>query len=232
MPTVYLARKMRRIAADLQESVDRDRILSRMKSDYGMDVVGDPDCECLKHLDESISRLPPKLVKDCGISSMGFKDMGESREYFPNHGVYSNGTLILNSRLLDDDLFEVDPDAGDSLDKFDQTLFHELGHGWDEVRGTDGVELSKQPEWTGLSKWSEKPRKGLKRLRIRERGAPEMTGEWWYDPNAGFTRFYARRNPWDDWADSFAYYVGGLKSFLPKNKVDYFDKAVGEYFSA
>lgn len=232
MLTVHVARKLRRIAADLQDSAERDEILSDLKGRYGISIKGDADIECLRHMRDSLSRVPPKLVRDCGVTSVGFDDMGESREYFPNHGVYSNGTLVLNSRILDDDLLEVDADAGKSLDKFDQTLFHELGHGWDEVRGTGGVELSRQPGWMSLSKWSDRPRAGLRKLRIRERGAPEMEGEYWYDPDAGYTRFYARRNPWDDWADSFAYYVGGLKSFLPGQKVKYFDDRVGRYFPA
>jgi len=230
--TVGLARKFRRIAAELNDSVDCEDILSFLKSKYNLSVAGKPDVDCLRHLKDSISRLPPQLVKDCGIKTMGFKDMGESREYFPNHGVYYNGTLVLNSQILDDDLFEVDADAGNSLDKFDQTFFHELGHGWDEVRGSNGLELSKQPEWTDLSGWSEKPAPGLKKLVIREKDTPEMKGEWWYNPDAGYTRYYARRNPWDDWADSFSYYVGGLKSFLPEQKVKYFDDNVGDYFLA
>lgn len=230
MLTVKIAKKLRRLAEDLQDSSDRAGIVSMLRDKYGITVTGRPDIDCLRHLGESISRLPPSLVRDCGVTSIGFEDMGESREYFPNHGIYSNGTLVLNSRTLDDKMFEVDPDAGASFDRFEQTLFHELGHGWDEARGVDGLELSKRPDWTGLSKWSEKPAPGLRRLRIRERGAPEMMGEWWYDPNAGYTRFYARRNPWDDWADSFSYYVGGLKSFLPPQKVKYFDEKIGKYF--
>jgi hypothetical protein len=56
-----------------------------------------------------------------------------------------------------------------------------------------------------------------------------MVGEWYYDPKAGFTRFYAKRNPWDDWADSFSFYVGGLKK-LPDNKTEYFDKLLKKYY--
>jgi hypothetical protein len=230
--TVNLARKLRRIANDMLESSEDDSVVDELHDKYGIKIPRGTDRDCLHVLHNSLTRLPPDLVRDCGITSMDFKDMGPSRKYYPNHGVYSNGTLTLNSNIIDDKhTLEFDPKSGECLNKFDQTFFHELGHGWDEAHGDGVKELSIQPEWLGISGWSEKPKDGLKKLVIDEKGAPHLEGEWWYDPNAGFTRFYAKRNPLDDWADSFSYYVGGLKSFLPKKKVEYFDKAVGKYFS-
>jgi len=228
--TVKTARSLRRIAVDMLASLDRDSIVDGMKSEYGIEVDGDTDPGHLKVLWESIQRLPPALVKDCGIKRLGLKDMGPSREYYPNHGVYSNGTLILNENIIDDPTLEYDPDSGKTLNKFDQTFYHELGHGWDEVHAPGKPELSERPEWTRLSGWSKEPAEGLKKLVIEEPGAPKMVGEWWYKPDAGYTRFYARRNPGDDWADSFSYYVGGLKSFLPEGKVKYFDERIGKHF--
>jgi hypothetical protein len=70
---------------------------------------------------------------------------------------------------------------------------------------------------------------GTAKIVIREQGSPELVGEWYYDPKEGFPRFYAKRNPWDDYADCFAFYVGGLKGFLPANKIAYFDKALKAY---
>jgi len=213
------------------ESSDKDAIVSNVASDYGITIPEDSDPECLHALHDGLKRLPASLVKDCGITSMAFKDMGPSKKYYPNHGVYSNGTLVLNSRILDDkDTLELDPESGNTLNKFDQTFFHELGHGWDEANGTDIKELSIQPEWLSLSGWSQEPKAGLKRLIIEEPGSPKLIGEWWYNPDAGYTRFYAKRNPLDDWADSFSYYVGGLKSFLPASKVKYFDGHLRKYF--
>jgi len=81
-----------------------------------------------------------------------------------------------------------------------------------------------------LSKWSEKPVPGYKRVIIQEPGSPVMKGEYYYSPDAGFTRFYARRNPFDDWADTFSYYVAGLKSFIPENKIAYFDDKLHKYY--
>ena len=228
---LFIYEKLRKLASDLKEAAKRDAI-SDIKADYGIDIEEGPD-ECVEALRDSLKRMPKDLVKDCGIKTLAFKDLGPSKEYYPNHGVYCNNVLTLNSQLLNDPMLDVEPESENSLNKFDQTLFHELGHGWDEVKGDKkgfGTELSFKPEWTGLSGWSEQPKIGLKRIVIREADSPELRGEWCYSPDSGFTRFYAKRNPWDDWADSFAYYVGGLKSFLPENKINYFEDKLGSYY--
>jgi hypothetical protein len=222
--------KLKKIASSLQSSIDRLSIQDDIRNIYGMDVDPQSDTECLSALRGSIFRLPPDLVRSCGVKQLGFEDLGPSREYLPNHGRYEPGRLILNKWLLGDPTLIVDMESGNMLNKLDQTLYHELGHGWDEVNTGEPIELSLQPEWLKLSGWSDRPRPRLRRIRIRERGMPELVGEWYYHPEAGFTRFYAKRNPWDDWADSFAYYVGGMKSFLPQNKIEYFDQKLAGYY--
>jgi hypothetical protein len=223
---------LRRLAEEMLSSLDSEAMVKGLKSDYGIDIPPDTDPENLKTLCDSLKRIPASLVRDCGINLMKFDDMGPSREYYPNHGIYSNGTLTLNENIIEDPTLEYDPESGMRLNKFDQTFYHELGHGWDEAHGQDNVELSLKPDWLGLSGWSKDPQEGLKKLVIQEPGAPKMVGEWWYKPDSGFTRFYARRNPLDDWADSFSYYVGGLKSFLPESKIKYFDGRIGKHFSS
>lgn len=177
---------------------------------------------------EALKKLPLKLILACGIKSLGIKDLGPSKEYYPNHGVYVSNTLYLN-KWNTEDAWVVEDALGNSLDRFDHTLYHEMGHGLDEVLGGN-IELSRQPEWLELSNWSEEPKPGLKRVIVREPGSPELVGEWWYNPDSGYTRFYAKRNPWDDWADSFAYYVAGLKSCLPESKIKYFDDLLEEFY--
>lgn len=223
-------RKLKKIASSVQAATERLSVLEDVRNIYGIDIDPLSEPECLEAFKGSIRRLPPDLVRDCNIKNLGFEDMGPSREYLPNHGRYEPGLLILNKWLLEDPMLIVDYESGNIMNKFDQTLYHELGHGWDEINGSDSLELSRQPEWLKLSGWSERPKPRLRRIRIRERGMPELVGEWYYHPEAGFTRFYAKRNPWDDWADSFAYYVGGMKSFLPQNKIEYFDKKLAGYY--
>jgi len=191
---------------------------------YGMNSKDGED-HLFTITDTSLGRLPKDLVKDSGIKNVGFEDMGESKEFYPNHGYYVNNLLVLNSQLINDP-YSYKDHSGRTMNKFDQTLYHELGHGWDDVMGL----LSEQKEWLDLSGWSEEWKPGLKRVIITEEGQPEVRGEWCYNPDSGFTRFYAKRNPWDDFADTFAYYVAGMKSFLPGNKIEYFDRHLGRYY--
>jgi hypothetical protein len=223
--------RLRRIAKDISDQSKRYDLISGIKQIYDLEV--DPHCnpECLNMLYSSLQRLPPDVVKGCGIKSMAFEDLGPSKEYFPNHGKYVNHTLVLNDQILIDPRVIVDVDNAIILNKFDQTFYHELGHGWDENNG-GGEEMSSLEDWMSLSGWSKYPRPGLICVHIKEEKSPELVGEFYYSPIAKFTRFYAKRNPWDDWADSFSYYVGGAKSYLPKNKIGYFDKVLKKYFKS
>jgi len=220
--------RLRRIAVDLEEYSRKSDLFSAIKEIYDIDVDKKANPECIQALYGSLQRLNPEVVKMCGIKSLSFEDLGPSKEYYPNHGKYINNTLVLNDQLLKDPNIIVDPDNGSILNKLDQTLYHELGHGWDEVQGEKG-DLSLMNDWLELSGWSKYPKPGHKRIHIKEKGSPEVVGEYYYSPYAKFTRFYAKRNPWDDWADSFSYYVGGAKSYLPKNKIAYFDKLLKKY---
>lgn len=195
---------------------------------YNIKVDDSVNCKYALLILNALKKLPLELVKACGINSLGIKDLGPSKEFYPNHGVYVSNTLFLN-KWNTEDPWVVEDSSGNKLDRFDHTLYHEMGHGLDEVLG-GSKELSLQPEWLNLSDWSEEPKLGLKRIIIREKGSPELVGEWWYNPDSGYTRFYAKRNPWDDWADSFAYYVAGLKSYLPESKIRYFDDLIGKFF--
>jgi hypothetical protein len=222
--------KLIRIASDVRAYGEKLDVIQQLKDVYDLEIDADSDEECVKTLLGSLKRLPSDLVRDCGIKTLGFEDMGPSKEYYPNHGKYIDNTLILNTQLLEDPTLIVDPDSNYTVNKLDQTLYHELGHGWDDVKGTKGQELSLKKEWMDLSGWSQDPVPGHKRVVISEPGTPVLKGEYYYSPDAEFTRFYAKRNPWDDWADSFSYYVAGLKSFLPDEKIGYFDKYLGKYF--
>ena len=227
---MFTVNKLRRIASAVEAYSEKIGVVEQLKGVYDIEIDPDTEEELVKLLSSSLEKLPPELVKDCGIKTLGFEDLGPSKEYYPNHGKYIGSTLVLNQQIVDDPTLIVDPDSGSSVNKFDQTLYHELGHGWDEAQCPDSECLSLKKEWMILSKWSEKPVPGYRRVIIKEPGTPVLKGEYYYSPGAGFTRFYAKRNPWDDFADSFSYYVADLKSFLPPNKVAYFDKHIGKYF--
>lgn len=196
---------------------------------YGIEVSG-PDISIgIEELHRSLNKLPPQLVKDCGIKSLAFQDMGPSMEYYPNHGRYCDSTLVLNTFILRDPKVEKDG-KGNCLNKFDLILYHELGHGLDEMMGPGQKCLSDLPDWLELSKWSDRPVKGHRQICIRCKNKPDLIDEWYYSPEAEFPRYYGKRNPWDDWADAFSFYVGGLKGRLCRLKREYFDNILGKYY--
>jgi hypothetical protein len=176
--------------------------------------------------------MPVQLVKDCGVTDLYISEkMGPSKSYYPNHGYYDPAT---KSVTLNADIFE-NPDTPD--DFYDenyhfvsrpcQTLLHEFGHSLDAECG----ELSMKEDWLKLSGWSKDAKPGLKQLIIDEPGMPRVVGEMFYNSKAKFTRFYARRNPWDDWADSFGFYFSGLRDKVPQTKRAYFDSLLKKYSS-
>lgn len=203
-----------------------------IRQNYGITVRPGSDHKLVSRLASSLDKLPAQLIKDCGISDLGFEDLGESKEYFPNHGYYTGETLVLNSRLVDDPIIFAEKEGDEGLDRFDHTLFHELGHGWDVVKGSGGDQgaLSYKPEWLDLSGWKEKPEDGLVRIVINDKGSEERIGEWCYDPESKFVRFYARTNPWDDFADTFAFYVADQEGFIPDSKFKYFKDRLDRYY--
>jgi hypothetical protein len=219
-----------RIAASkIDEKQDVKALIQEMDKEYSTKVEPDSKPEHILALYRALKKIPAELVKACKIDSMGFEDLGPSKEFYPNHGKYIQGKLVINENILKDTKVERD-NEGHTLTKFEQTYYHELGHGEDEKKQDEKDWMSLKKDWLELSGWSEKPKAGYKRLIIREEGSPEMKGEWYYSPKAKFTRFYAHRNPWDDFADHFSYYIGGLKSLVPPEKRKYFDEKLKKYY--
>jgi hypothetical protein len=208
---------------------EKIRTVFGLPSQVGRDISG--IYWILRETYNILRPIPPNLIKDCKISGLVFRgDMGESHEFSPNHGYYREGdkTITLNA-----DIF-IHPDQpkdfinqkGYFLTRAEQTLIHEMGHAYDAA--CQGLSL--QPTWMKLSGWCVEPRPGLERLHIKEKETPEIVGEYYYAPSAKFTRFYGRRNPWDDFADCFAFFVGGLKDKVPPEKHEYFDTLLKKYF--
>lgn len=208
-------------------SLGTEKTPSSLYARYGMEIETGSDIQMVSFVADALIKLPDQLVRDCGIKKLGFEDLGPSKEYYPNHGYYVNDTLILNTQLpLDTDIFS-DPTTGTQLNRLNHTLYHELGHGLDATMR----DLALKPDWVDLSSWSEDKKDGYVKISINDGDAPEMVGDWYYSPEAKFVRFYARRSPWEDFADTFSFYVGGLRGFVPPTKAAYFDKLLGRYYA-
>ncbi len=170
-------------------------------------------------VENALSLMPDWSLRGCGIQQITFEDLGVSAEYTPNHGYYVNRRLALNEQMVDDTTEFYDPTTGRRLGIIPFILYHEIGHGFDEMLGL----VSEQEQWTSLSGWSKTPFKGARRITITDQG--QVTeGEWCFDPNKSkFARYYSMRNPWDDFADSFAFYVSGMHGFLDPKKIKFLD---------
>jgi len=208
---------------------------NKLKTSFGMDSELKPDVTqghiLLRQSYKCLSMMPEAMVRACKVVKIIFKDLGPSHAFSPNHGFFlpSDNTITLNSDMFynpdqPEDFFD---EHRHFLTRVDQTIFHEFGHAFED-NATHKISL--QDPWLKLSGWSKDKEPGLKRIIIKEPGTPEVVGEWWYSPDAEFCRFYGRRNPWDDWADSFAFWVGDLKDKVPDAKREYLNKILSPYY--
>jgi hypothetical protein len=175
--------------------------------------------------------MPESLVRACKVTKLIFKYLGENRPLYPNHGSFNpaDGTVVMNTDMFyhPDEPDDFTDSRGYTISRVAQTLYHEFAHALDQALGN----ISLQDPWLKLSGWSKDREPGLKRLIINEPGAPKIVGEWWYSADSKkFTRFYAMRNPYDDLADSIAFWLSNLKDKVPDNKREYLDKLLSPYY--
>ena len=229
--TVFVYDRLRNISNQLYLCNRYRTKLAHNIMGLGIEVPDETDSKKLEDLQKALTDIPKRLIVDCGINSLDFEDLGPSAQYYPNHGRYKDNTLVLNSNIFNDPPVGQDEEGSD-ISHLKFVLVHEMGHGYDEIFGKkdNGVDLSLRPNWLRLSGWSEKPDKGLKRLIIKEPGHPVVKGEWYYSPSANFCRFYGKRNPYDDWADTFSFYIIGMKRYIPEEKLKYFDDLLSRYY--
>lgn len=225
---IVLANKFRELALSFEFERQLENVFDLITDLYDIKLSRDTNIIYALILAESLGRLNPDLVKKCGIKEISFENLGHSKDLYPNHGIYRDKVLVLNTNLLKDDKIIIDRKNKVFYTKFDQTFYHELGHGWDNYNGK-GKDLSLREDWLKLSGWTKEPIEGKRKIHIYDINTPKIEGEYYYSSTAKFTRFYGRRNPWDDWADCFSYYVGGLYSYIPKEKKKYFDNLLKDY---
>jgi len=207
----------------------------KLRTSFGMDSEMMPGIKdgslLLRQSFKYLSKIPESMVRACKVVKLIFRDdMGPNKEFYPNHGFFNpmDNTVSLNVNIFYHP--DIPEDFFDSNRKFitrpEQTLIHEMGHALDFNTGRPSM----QDSWLKLSGWSKEKMPGLKRIIIREPNTPVVIGSWWYDPKAEFPRFYSKKNPEDDFADCYSYYVTGLTNKLPLCKKKYFDDTMGVYY--
>jgi hypothetical protein len=228
-----LSEYIKRLAAEVHKDTNFAYWKERIEKKYGLTPLIGPGVDnpfwILREIDSIFSPVPERLIRACGLNTLVLRaDMGPNRPYYPNHGYFVDNRVVLNADIFchpdqPDDFFDF---HGYFLTRPQQTLLHEIGHAYDAHNG----DLSLKDNWLELSGWNREKAPGLERLVIRDPGAPEVIGEWYFNPKAEFTRFYAKRNPWDDFADSFSFYVAGMKNKVPPKKCAYFDDLLKKYY--
>lgn len=170
--------------------------------------LGTIDFEEAVRLFEAFSFLPKRLITDLIDNIDIDTSLGKPMKFFPNHGRWDteSNTMYLNPEVL-----KHEPDESKHL------ILHEVGHAIDSELGM--ISLTKA--WRSLSGWTQRP-EGItfsqrgdksylehgnyKRLKIEEDSHLILTN-WWHLKDAHFVRWYAERNPKEDLAESFSYYV-------------------------
>jgi len=223
---------IKRFAADLGEDSRLTYWKEQLKNKYGLEVkIGESVHDAgwiLREISFILRPIPDELVRACGLDTITLRYLGTNQERYPNHGYFCGKDVTLNS-----DIF-VNPDQPNDffnennyfITRPQQTLIHEIGHALDANFG----HISEQEPWMKLSGWSKEYKPGFKQLKIKEKGTPEVIGEMYYSPSALFTRAYASRNSWDDFADSFSFFVAGMPDRVPATKRVYLDNLLKKYY--
>lgn len=170
-------------------------------------------------IDQALTELVARthnnyLLKTDGGSELQFERWGRQLTRTGEHNIGgwsdSAGTIAMTQNRFSE---------GDN--EVIRVVFHEVGHNWDE----------ENPDWAGfkaLSGWT-----NVDPHSPAYRQAENQGEDWWYLASATFARAYGHRNPWEDFATSFAAYfmdqadltyndgVGGAAA-IP-TKIDFLD---------
>lgn len=230
-----LSLNIRKMAYDLGQKAEIAHWGDLIKKTYGLSIYIESGIQdgywIVRQIYNILKQAPSELVRACGVTKLYIKYLGKNREKYPNHGYYqeSDHSVTLNSDIFihpdqPEDFFD---SRRNYLTRCEQTLYHEFSHALDAKLGN----ISLKPAWMSLSGWSKDYKPGLKQLIIREKGSPEVMGEYFYDPihEKEFTRFYAKRNPWDDLADSMGFWMANMKEKIPPTKKSYLDNLLKKF---
>lgn len=163
------------------------------KSRYNI-ILGDGfTYDIAEKMNEVFEKLPKVFFKN--ELRIDTKDMeGRYARYLDDHH------LEISPYIFKED-FWITPERKVNFGQ--KVIVHEMGHGLDHL-----YKFSKSPEWRKISGWSKEPGPNKIRCQYNQAGRWKF-GKWYHNKDANFISDYARRNPREDFAESFAYYALG-----------------------
>lgn len=195
---------MKLIIKTILESVSQ---IKSFEKEYDVELPDSISESQLNDLKEAFSYLPKKFIKH-HIKKIIFKDLGAIHGRYI--GEYGKGNIILNPTIFKNKRYFKIDDEEIPVKYF--TIIHEIGHMVDHL-----TEISDTTEWIELSGWkkldiAKKVPSNYKRY-IEKRSGRNIPGhkksEWIHKNDAEFVRNYASKNPKEDFADTFAFFVLG-----------------------
>jgi hypothetical protein len=163
----------------------------------GVELVGFSTIE-EERLRALLSRVPPQLLK-------WTKVMQRAPELGAKHGKYLKESL---SALVNPHTFELRQRFGKGpgwMNHDELMIVHEIGHSV-----YSHLPVSVQKRWEKTAGWVKGEREGNEPKYVEKRpGWPELTSEWTHVKGKKFPRRYSEKNPDENFADCFAFYILG-----------------------
>lgn len=168
----------------------------------------------------AMSRIPPELTTGV-VKVLADRGMGAK------HGNYSADEKTIrinpnNFRLR----MRLGKGQGWMLHA-ETTMVHEFGHSVFE-----GLTDEQRNEWLALSGWRKSESDGdgsfAERYIEHRPGWPPYTSKWIHKKGVGFTRKYAEKNPDEDFADSFSFFILGKPMQMAPKKRAFLEALVKE----
>lgn len=175
----------------------------------GIRLVGfsGPEEETLRGM---LSRIPPELLTyvHCFQSA---------KELNAKHGRYIDGKILFNPDNLS--LRQHFGGGELAIGHADLTTVHEVGHSL-----FDHLSPEEKQAWEDISGWMEGTKEGqAPAYEERRSGWEPYTSKWTHKVGAKFPRYYAEKNPNEDFSDCFAFFLMNKAYRIGDEKKSYFE---------
>lgn len=165
---------------------------------HGVRIIGFP-VEQEEWIRATVSRVPSELMATLVTAIIADRGMGAK------HGRYDPETKTVR---INPHTFQMRQRYGKGegwLHHIEMTMVHEFGHAL-----FDSLEPERKQDWYDLSGWVKgRAEDNVEPYEEKRPGWPKLTSEWTHRKGVKFTRHYAEKNPNEQFADCFAFYLLG-----------------------